>query len=835
MYGDLVTAVAAVVFIPTYWYLCLVEERENFPGAFAVTISATVTSALSWISWKKSDINASLAAVVGHAVMLIIGFHSHWPAYGKSVVFPSLMWMLVRSSVNFSLPFSYKLVSGMIALFATVATSPPHHRVIQSLPAYLGVTVVYCTFHYCAEQQQTGKQHAVSARTASILLAGTLAYHFSYELNRILTSPEKVLEGSYSMVQAAFFASFGLAAAGAFSDQVDISEALEAKVQERTKEIVKQARELRIIGVALEASDTAIAIVDPEQRIEWSNPAMKDLLPEEKLQANCTLLQSLSLSEKSTQALEHAFNPAKETENEIEIQSCFYRLYTAPVPVDDNGAELSRRTSSTDADASSLRYIVALKNVTAQREKQNSEKKAQKEELLKNAMLNSMEALSHEIRTPLQGIVGMTSLLVDADNLSIKEAKDGLAMVMVSSRMLLTLINNLLDVRKCDDSLLNGFQLSSVPLAKSLQEATDFCRPIASVTNVNISAHVGDDCKHVMVRSNPVRFQQVLVNLVSNGIKYTKAGSSVRISATVMTMKEANELMEKALECGLPIKKQARGDELSLGTGGGETKDAAESPSLVAVVSVCDTGDGVSCAGKVFQRFSESTTTRSINVIGQNAVAQPTGTGLGLNLCVKFIERMHGNIWVANNPNGGARFSFYLPVIEGESEPVVGTSAPLTPFSSDAPLPPVNGEATAFSTDATVNKNEYRILVVDDTIINLKVMERMLRRIGFQHVSFLDSGMKALEFLAHTPVDLVLTDIQMPYMSGHELSEQIMRRSQHLASSPLVVAMTAETSERLYEQCRLSGIVHVLHKPITAVELESFFSHTVSTLAENPT
>jgi CheY-like chemotaxis protein/two-component sensor histidine kinase len=416
--------------------------------------------------------------------------------------------------------------------------------------------------------------------------------------------------------------------------------------------------------------------------------------------------------------------------------------------------------------------------------------------------------------------MGMSSVLVDAEDLTIKEAKDGLSTVMVSSRMLLTLINNLLDVRKCDESLLDGFQLSAVPLAKSLQECTDFCRPIASVTNVSVCSHVGSDCKHVSVQSNPIRFQQILINLTSNAIKYTKPGSKVRICATVMTMPEVNEMMDKALECGIP-------------RGQSKTSAATTSDQKLVVVSVCDSGDGVpaSSAGKVFQRFSQSTATRSINAIGQNTVAQPTGTGLGLNLCVKFVERMRGNIWVTNDPKGGARFSFYLPVATDASVAACSATSQ-TPVSIAG-----RGNVTDDPGISTARKKKrnsggaynYKVLVVDDTIINLKVMDKMLSRIGVKNVKTLDSGGKALAYLEEESVDLVLTDIQMPHMSGHELSEKIHHNSK-LVCSPTVVAMTAETSERLHERCRSSGIVHVLHKPITAPELERFFSETVAGL-----
>jgi CheY-like chemotaxis protein len=115
----------------------------------------------------------------------------------------------------------------------------------------------------------------------------------------------------------------------------------------------------------------------------------------------------------------------------------------------------------------------------------------------------------------------------------------------------------------------------------------------------------------------------------------------------------------------------------------------------------------------------------------------------------------------------------------------------------------------------------YRVLVVDDSIINLKVLFRMLTRLGVEKVETVDSGRSALEALKKGDYNMVLTDIQMPGMSGTELSDAI-RRSPH-AEKLFVVAITAEVNESVVVRCQNSGIAHVLNKPITCHELKEFF------------
>lgn len=127
---------------------------------------------------------------------------------------------------------------------------------------------------------------------------------------------------------------------------------------------------------------------------------------------------------------------------------------------------------------------------------------------------------------------------------------------------------------------------------------------------------------------------------------------------------------------------------------------------------------------------------------------------------------------------------------------------------------------------------EYRILIVDDTLINRRVLERMLIRIGVSQVTAVESGTLALQHLDRNDdnFNLVITDLQMPNdMSGTELSAAIRKRE-----GPLVIGLTADTSSEVDKSCRESGMVDVLHKPITVTELHDYFENVVKTLTTRP-
>ena len=120
-------------------------------------------------------------------------------------------------------------------------------------------------------------------------------------------------------------------------------------------------------------------------------------------------------------------------------------------------------------------------------------------------------------------------------------------------------------------------------------------------------------------------------------------------------------------------------------------------------------------------------------------------------------------------------------------------------------------------------ETNHQILVVDDTLINLKVLRRMLERIGYQSITTVESGDSALKELDKSDYDLVITDIQMPNMDGFELSKAINTR----ANKPIVVGLTAETSESLHEKAAANGMETILFKPITTAQMSQFLSSTL--------
>ena len=180
---------------------------------------------------------------------------------------------------------------------------------------------------------------------------------------------------------------------------------------------------------------------------------------------------------------------------------------------------------------------------------------------------------------------------------------------------------------------------------------------------------------------------------------------------------------------------------------------------------------------------------------------------------------MNGEIWATNNRDGkGSTFSFYLPLA---AESIVSSSV----------VPPslTGADRNGSFEGPSITASQVRVLLVDDVLINRKVIGRMVKLVGVSEIVSVDSGANALrEISENGPYDLVISDLQMPEMSGSELCKAIMADKSSLGMrKPVVVGLTADTSIKVSQECKDCGMSAVLYKPISVVEMREFFETTV--------
>lgn len=362
---------------------------------------------------------------------------------------------------------------------------------------------------------------------------------------------------------------------------------------------------------------------------------------------------------------------------------------------------------------------------------------------------------------------------------------------------------------------MDEFPLSPVVARSAIRDTIDFCQPLASISGVAVVTNSGEQVNYQVI-SNALRLQQVLINLVSNAIKYTSEDSEIRIDIQPTVRADVESRINKAL---------ASSRDSSNVTTKNKNIDGATSPETpILCFSISDQGPGIAPhqADRLFQRFArlDNKPTRALG--GSNKVGQPSGTGLGLNLCQAFVQQMNGEIWATNNSDGkGSTFSFYLPL--------AAESISISPLVSSVPS---NIKRRGSFQDLEILTSQMRVLLVDDVLINRKVIGRMVKLVGVADIDTVDSGPAAIrELNENGPYDLVITDLQMPDMSGSELSTAIMKHNSCPdIRKPVVVGLTADTSVKVAEQCKDSGMSTVLYKPISVIEMREFFETTVMRL-----
>lgn len=471
--------------------------------------------------------------------------------------------------------------------------------------------------------------------------------------------------------------------------------------------------------------------------------------------------------------------------------------------------------------------------------------------------------MSHEIRTPLNGLLGMIALSLDGPLNA--EQQQQLSIAHDSGKVLVELLNDILDLSKFDAGQL---ELEHIPFdLGSLIEDTANLLSQNAAPSVELTCLI-DPHFPALVLGDPTRVRQIVSNLLSNALKFTRFGRvDVRLSA--------------------------HGDGVR--------------------IEVCDTGIGIAQEAqvKIFQPFTQA---------GAGITRQYGGTGLGLALTYNLCEAMQGRLTISSEAGFGSQFCADLPLpchtraimpppLHGKvlaitaassglaellktllpvwgvtyeqrtmDDPLLGLSpdllitdcpeclfslrptlsAPILvvtaygsfmPSEEAAALAPLQQQARPLArnalyqilrrillADITTNNDAQqesqpvqrrgRVLLVEDNPVNQLVAKGMLGKLGCD-VVVAAHGAEALDQLEHDEFDLVLMDCNMPVMDGYEASRQI-RQSGRWPHLP-IVALTANAMSEERERCRAAGMSDYLAKPFRREELAALLDQWIPT------
>ncbi|MES2142510.1 MAG: ATP-binding protein [Pseudomonadota bacterium] len=444
-------------------------------------------------------------------------------------------------------------------------------------------------------------------------------------------------------------------------------------------------------------------------------------------------------------------------------------LLTSKVPVFDKNNKV-------------IGILGVYNDITEKKKAEQALKKAkEKAEVANEAKTEFLENMRHDIRTPLSGIVGCAQLIqMQADDP--KKVSEYATDLIQSSDALLEFLNKILE----------SIQVASgeIPLLKKkfnlyheLEQVIHLNKPQAAIKK--LSLHVDyDKAIPAYLMGDPVRVQRILLELVTNALKFTDKGE-IKIMARLM-------------------------------------KNKTRSEQEIIQLSVSDTGIGIPLdkQHEVYTRFKR--------LMPSYQGIYP-GTGLGLSVVKQFIDDLDGELHLKSKPEQGSTFTCLIPFQESlstkeedeiEETPLFALEDNHLP-GSKVPKLPLPGLMTSGS----------RVLVVEDNPIAVKVAVGILSNLNCQTDS-VENGRTAVAFIEKNHYDLILMDIGLPDGDGCEATRRIRLKQWQRNPSVPIVGLTAHITEEKKRNCLKNGMNAIYTKPLTVEKaseiLHAFLSHPQS-------
>lgn len=383
--------------------------------------------------------------------------------------------------------------------------------------------------------------------------------------------------------------------------------------------------------------------------------------------------------------------------------------------------------------------------------------KAQAEEA-KRAKSSFLSHMSHELRTPLNAILGFSRLMERSENLT-ETQSENLRLIYKSGKNLLRLINDVLDMSRIETGN-NKLEIAVVDLPQLMQAVAVKSKTQAAEQGLTFSLNL-EPALPRHVKCDEHKLQQILTNLVSNGLKFTQTGGieiNARVSAE-STRDQTDRTGEADRGCDLEFE-------------------------------IRDTGPGIAQEDleRIFDPFFKT----------KSPAVSNRGSGLGLTISRNFARLMGGDITAANCPDRGACFSFHLR-LETATEDVAMLNNPPDRVIGIAP-----------------GSQKYRVLVVDDDITSRMLLSELLNDVGLE-VEKAEDGVQAVEGFARWEPDIIFMDMRMPGMDGLTATQHI-KATEKGRQTP-VIALTGQTLESDRRKILSAGCDDYLAKPIEEEQL----------------
>lgn len=384
----------------------------------------------------------------------------------------------------------------------------------------------------------------------------------------------------------------------------------------------------------------------------------------------------------------------------------------------------------------------------------------QKEELEKanDAQNTFFASMSHEIRTPINTIIGLNEMILreNWDN----NTREYAANIQVASKMLLSLVNDILDLSRMEMKRMEILPVE-YELQEWCQEIVDIMLVRAGEKELNFQIDIDPNLPRGLY-GDERRLKQVMLNLLTNAVKYTRTGTITLAVNGEMTAQDRVTLRISVMDTGIGIRKE-----------------------------------DLKYLYDAFRRVDER----------ENRKVE--GSGLGLSICKQLVDLMGGEITVDSIYTKGSTFTVTLEQQVIDPHPVGAVQFMEGERHEDAERYQQSFEAP-----------EARILVVDDNEMNCLVISKLLEATKVQ-VDTASSGEECLEKARNKYYHVILMDYMMPDMDGAETLDILRRQENGLCRESAVIVLTAHTLADAKQICQDNDFDGYLEKPIQSARLES--------------
>lgn len=448
--------------------------------------------------------------------------------------------------------------------------------------------------------------------------------------------------------------------------------------------------------------------------------------------------------------------------NDFFIGQGFYKSWNLMLPavvfyITIHVVSMSRQFASSVFQTE--RQNVELKKLNVSNE--SLTEKLQKEIKRKDEFLANT---SHELRNPLHGMINIAhSLLINKSDQLDEEMQEEINLQVTIGHHMARTLDDLLDITRLKDQRIQ-LKKSSFHIHSVIRAVIDMLEVLVAHKNVIFELEIDEDLPKVVADEN--RLMQILFNLLHNALKFTYEGK-ITIRAYV-----DNDFMK---------------------------------------VEVEDTGVGIDdeLKQRLFLAYEQGES---------NLSSASGGLGLGLSICKELVELHDGTISVTSEVGKGSTFTFTLPLkadaynesIEEETHIIIDNEK----IGDNVSVGLHKMLDNVVKKGRTLDRRH--ILIVDDDTVNLRVIKNVLSNSNYE-ITATTSGAEALRILAKSDIDLLITDVMMPQMSGYELTKKV-RETHSISELPIILLTARNKSDDIYTGF-LVGANDYLIKPVDAMEL----------------